>query len=173
MKYKIYIFITILLLISSTTYSQNLAYANLDKIIKSSNAGEKIIKHYSKLKKDIVEDFKKKEQIIRDKELKLISQKNILEKNEYTKKINSLNEEIKNLNLTTNNSIKKLNEASEKTTKEFLDNINILLKQFAEKKNIDIIFSSNQILIGKSNIDVTEQILILVNENIKNFEIKK
>ena len=34
---------------------------------------------------------------------------------------------------------------------------------------IDIILNSNQILIGKSNIDVTDEILTIVNENIRKF----
>ena len=34
-----------------------------------------------------------------------------------------------------------------------------------------MIFSSNQMLIGKSSLDLTENILQNVNKNIKNFEI--
>ena len=36
---------------------------------------------------------------------------------------------------------------------------------------IDIILSSNQMLIGKSNFDVTEQLLNIVNDKIKNFKL--
>ena len=46
-----------------------------------------------------------------------------------------------------------------------------ILKEFAENNNIDIILSSNQMLIGKSNMDVTDEILKNVNNKIKNFNI--
>ena len=39
-------------------------------------------------------------------------------------------------------------------------------------KSVDLIISSNQILIGKSELDVTKEILELVNNKIKKFEIK-
>ena len=51
--------------------------------------------------------------------------------------------------------------------------INKILKEFAENNNIDIIFSSNQMLIGKSSLDVTDDLLEQVNSKIKNFKIKK
>jgi len=50
-----------------------------------------------------------------------------------------------------------------------MNQINIILKEFAEENKIDIILNSNQILIGKSNIDVTDEILTIVNKNIKKF----
>ena len=40
-----------------------------------------------------------------------------------------------------------------------------------KKKNIDIILSSQQIVIGKSELDVTNDILKIVNEKINNFKI--
>ena len=42
---------------------------------------------------------------------------------------------------------------------------------YAKKKNIDIILSSQQIVIGKSELDVTNDILKIVNEKINNFKI--
>ena len=53
----------------------------------------------------------------------------------------------------------------------FLIEINKVIKEYAEKNNIDMILSSNQMLIGKSNLDLTEKILQEVNKNIKNFKI--
>ena len=40
-----------------------------------------------------------------------------------------------------------------------------------QKKYIDIILSSQQIVIGKSELDVTNDILKIMNEKINNFKI--
>ena len=53
----------------------------------------------------------------------------------------------------------------------FIKELQNILNEFAEKKNIDIILSSNQILIGRSSLDVTNDILKIVNDKIKNFKI--
>ena len=58
-------------------------------------------------------------------------------------------------------------------SKSFQIEINKVLKEFVEKNNIDIILSSNLMLVGKSNLDVTEKLLKQVNDNIKNFKINK
>ena len=60
--------------------------------------------------------------------------------------------------------------SSDNVSKLFQNEINIILKEFAEKNNIDIIFSSNQMLIGKSNLDVTDELLKIVNIKLKKFK---
>ena len=51
-----------------------------------------------------------------------------------------------------------------------MSQLNKILNDYA-KKNIDIILSSQQIVIGKSELDVTNDILKIVNEKINNFKI--
>ena len=46
------------------------------------------------------------------------------------------------------------------------------MQEYAKKNEIDIIMSSNQILIGKSNLDKTDDIMKILNNKIRNFEIK-
>ena len=135
---KIYIIALFYLILTSNSYSQNIVYANLDTIIKTSDVGKKIIVFFKDKNNKLNKEYKNKEKIIRENEASLISQKNILENEEYIKKANEINQD---------------------------------LKEFAENNNIDIILSSNQMLIGKSNMDVTDEILKNVNNKIKNFNI--
>ena len=69
--------------------------------------------------------------------------------------------------------LKDLSFEKEEVTKSFLIEINKILSQYANKNNIDIIFSSSQMLVGKSNLDLTQKILKDVNAKIKDFKIKK
>jgi len=69
---------------------------------------------------------------------------------------------------------KKINQSKierDEVSKGFMTEINKILKEYAEKNKIDIIFSSNQMLIGKSEYDVTDDLLKEVNIKIKNFKI--
>ncbi len=172
-KFNIYILVLIFLTISNFSYGNNIVYANLDNIIKTSDVGKKIIVYFDDKNKKILEEIKVKEQQIREKEKSLISQKNILEPDEFKKKVDSFKEEIKKFNQTRQSKTRQINLEKDQVSKSFLDEINKILKEFAEKNNIDIIISSNQMLIGKSDLDVTNKLLIMVNEKIKNFDIKK
>ena len=172
-KYKIIFFFLINLVISNYSYSQNIVFADLDKIIKNSDAGKKIITHFLNENKILLNEFESIKNEIKKKEQTLISQKNLLAEDEYLKKIDNLKIEVNNFNSMSNKKLKELNDLKILVSNSFKKEINKVLKEFSEKNKIDLIISSNQILIGKSNIDVTNDLLIIVNKKITKFEIKK
>ena len=96
-----------------------------------------------------------------------------METNEYVKKVNLLQSEIDNFNKKNNEKINKLNINKDKTLNLLMIEINKILKEFAETNNIDIIISSKLMLIGKSNLDMTDKILKTVNKNVTKIEIIK
>ena len=172
-KYKIIFFFLINFVIFNYSYSQNIVFADLDKIIKNSNAGKKIIEHFLNENKVLLNEFESIKNEIKKKEQALISQKNLLAEDEYLKKIDNLKIEVNNFNPMSNKKLKELNDLKILVSNSFKKEINKVLKEFSEKNKIDLIISSNQILIGKSNIDVTNDLLIIVNKKITKFEIKK
>ena len=171
-KYKILIYFFLILIQTTYSYSQNIAYANLDLIIQNSEVGKKIILYFSDKNEKMINEFKANENIIRDKEKSLISQKNVIEPDEYAKKIEIIKKEIQEFNNKSKKQLRELNQEKETVSKSFLIEVNKILKEYAEKNKIDIIFSSKQMLIGKSSLDLTDNILKNVNKKIKNFEIK-
>ena len=171
-KYKILIYFFLILIQTTYSYSQNIAYANLDLIIQNSEVGKKIISYFSDKNEKMINEFKANEKIIRDKEKSLISQKNVIEPDEYIKKIEIIKKEIQEFNNKSKKQLRELNQEKETVSKSFLIEVNKILKEYAEKNKIDIIFSSKQMLIGKSSLDLTDNILKNVNKKIKNFKIK-
>ena len=171
-KINFFIYVIFLVLISNYSYSQNIAYANLDLIIKNSNVGKKIITYFDDKNKEMIKQIKNEEKKIREKEKSLISQKNILQEDEYLKKVNMIKKEVEVFNNNSKEKINQLNIKKEKISKLFLVEVNKILRDYAETNNIDIIFSSNQMLIGKSNLDLTKNILENVNNKINNFKIE-
>ena len=49
--------------------------------------------------------------------------------------------------------------------------INPLLTKYADKNSISIILHQKSVIIGRSELDVTEEIITIVNNNIKKFQI--
>ena len=171
MKQVKYIFFCTLFFIFFTeAHSQNIVYVNLDKIIKNSKAGSELIKFYNDKNKETIDKIKIEEQKIRDMEKSLISQKNILEAEEYKKKSDIVSNEIINFNKNNKKIMKELNLNKDKSIQLLIKDINIILEEYAINNKIDIIMSSNQILIGKSNLDVTNKILEINDSKIKKFK---
>ncbi len=173
MKKYIFFFYIIFSLINNFAYSQNIAYANLDLIIKTSDVGKKIISYFSEKNDEMMKEIKNNELKIREKEKKLISQKNLLQEEDFSKKVNDIKQEIQVFTNKSKDKINNLKKENQAVTNAFLIEINKVIKEYAEINKIDMILSSNQMLIGKSNLDLTEKIIKNVNKNIKNFKINK
>ena len=94
MKKKI-ICILLFLTISFPSYSnEKIVYLDVEKIMQESVAGKSIISKLKKKRESSISQFKKKEKDIIDKEKKLIAQKNVLNKDEFQKKLKDLRNEI-------------------------------------------------------------------------------
>ena len=87
MKKKI-IYIFLLLLISFPSFSsEKIVYLDVEKIMQQSIAGKAVIEKIKKKRETSISKFQKKEKEIFEKEKKLISQKNVLNQDEFKKKI--------------------------------------------------------------------------------------
>ncbi len=89
------VFILIFFIISTPLYSsEKIVYLDVEKIMQESIAGKAIIAKIKKKREISISKFKKKEKDIFDKEKKLISQKNVLNEEEFKKNIQDLRSDI-------------------------------------------------------------------------------
>ena len=147
--------------------ADKIAYIDIDFLLNQSIAGKSITKKIETQYKNDIEKFKISEKKLIDEENKIISQKNIISQDEFQKKINKLKKEIKLFNEDRNSSLKLLNEIKKKSTSILIESINPIIENYAKDNKIDIIFPKSNILIAKSEFEITDQILVLLNEKIK------
>ena len=67
-KFKILILVFLISSLYPSVFAQNLAYANMEKIINTSDVGKKIIDHFSKKNNKIKNDLNEIEKTIIEKE---------------------------------------------------------------------------------------------------------
>ena len=66
-----------------------------------------------------------------------------------------------------------MNNFKTKVRVEFSKNLNDILEDYSKKNSISMILKKENILIGKTNLDVTQEVLDLFNDNIKKFQLNK
>ena len=88
-KYLTFIVVFILLQ-NSNLLAEKIVYLNIEKIMKTSKAGQSIIKKINETNQKNLKKFKKIEEDLKNDEQDLISKKNILSEEEFTKKFNLL-----------------------------------------------------------------------------------
>ena len=165
--------LVIFLLFANQAYSeQKIAFINMDSVISSSKSGISILKQLTDLNNKNLKFLKDEEKKFKEKESKLISQKNILSEADFKKKIVELRSEIKNYNQNRNKIINEFNELKIDNTNNFLKLINPILIKFSNDKEISIILQKKDLVVAKTELDITEEIIKIINAEVKEFKIK-
>ena len=143
----------------------------MDKIMQISKAGKTAIEKINKQKKKDINKFRKIEEDLKAQEMDLINKKNVLSSEEFNKKIELLTKKI--------NDYRKLRqEAIDSSTKnrlnasaDFANKIKPILAEYADDNNIDMVIQKKNIIMGKSSLDITNEILKIVDNKISNLKI--
>ena len=165
--------LVIFLLFTNQAYSeQKIAFINMDSVLSTSKSGVSILKQLTDLNNKNLKFLKDEEKKFKEKETKLISQKNILSEAEFKKKIVELKAEIKNYNQNRNKMIEEFNKLKIDNTNNFLKLINPILIKFSNEKGISIILQKKNLVVAKTELDITEEIIKIINTEVKEFKIK-
>ena len=138
----------------------------MDYILNQSTKGKSISEILEKEKNTTTEKLNSMEEILKIEEKQIISKKNILNDNQFNELIQEFQIKVDNFNFQKREAIDKLNKKKINLTKEFIDQINPIFVEFAQKNSISIILKKNNIIIGDTNLDKTLEFLNLVNEKI-------
>jgi len=173
MKYFLLPFFFIFLFfINSVNSEQNIAFINMDKVISTSKAGSSILKQLTDLNNKNLQFLKNEEKKFKEKETKLISQKNIISEADFQNKVNELKSEIKNYNQNRDKMINEFNKLKVDNTNNLLKLINPILLKFSDDKEISIVLQKKDLVVAKTELDITEDIIKIVNAEIKEIKIK-
>ena len=173
MKYFLLSFFSMFLFfINSVNSEQNIAFINMDKVISTSNAGSSILKQLTDLNNKNLQFLKKEEKKFKEKETKLISQKNIISEADFQNKVNELKSEIKNYNQNRDKIINEFNKLKVDNTNNLLKLINPILLKFSDDKEISIVLQKKDLVVAKTELDITDDIIKIVNVEVKELKIK-
>ena len=170
---KFFIILFILLNQVNFVYAEvNIVFVDLNRIMTISKPGSSILEQLNKKNNQLLNNFKKDQKKLKDDEVKLIAQKNIISKEEFKSKIDMLKIEINLYNQNRKNIIKEFNVLKAETTDKFMKMINSIFVEYSSEKSIAMIFDKKNMIIGKSELDITDEIIKIVNTKIKEFKIK-
>ena len=150
----------------------NIVFVDLNKIMTTSKPGSFILENLNKKNNQLLNNFKKDEKKLKDDEIKLISQKNILSEEEFKSTVKKLKIQINTYNENRKKTIKDFNILKAETTDKFMKMINSIFIKYSNDKSISMIFDKKNMIIGKSELDITDEIIKIVNNEIKEFKIK-
>ena len=173
MKYLIrFFFIIFVIFYSNNSYSETLiAFLDMNKIMLQSKAGKSITIQLEKLHKNNISTFKQKEEELKNKESSIVSQKNVLTKEEFEKKINSLRKEANEYRIKRRDLINSLTKKRVDAQNKLINTINPILAEYSKKNSISMIIQKKNIIIGKSELEITDDILEILDKSLKTIDL--
>tara|TARA_B100000575_G_C23114092_1_gene643845 strand:+ start:1559 stop:2071 length:513 start_codon:yes stop_codon:yes gene_type:complete len=162
-----FIYIFFFLIISQAKSSEPIAYIDMDYIIKNSEIGKKTLDSINILNDKNINELKEKEKILKDLESKIISKKNIISKENFDKEVLLFKEKANKFKLDQSKMVKDFNDYKKKELDGILEKISPIINDYMEKKSVKILLDSKNILIGRSNLNLTNEVIKEINEKIK------
>ena len=170
-KYSLLILFSLLVIISkSHAEALKISFVDMDKIIATSTAGKKIQKSINDLIKKQDEKFKKTEENLKKKEEEILKQKNIISKEELDKKIKNFQVTLNDFRNERTSFNRTINKKNLEATNKMVNEINKILAKYAADNSISLVVQKKNIIIGKSELDITDDILKEFNNQIKNID---
>ena len=170
---KKYFLIFFILIFTENLYADNkIIYIDINKIISNSESGKYLNKELNKINNENITEFKNIEKELKAEEESILKQKNILKESEFNSKVSELREKVKSYNEFKNKKNNDLKNLRDNAAKKILDILNLILSEYSAKNSISLIIDKKNIIIGKSELDVTNQIMDLLNKKIKKVELK-
>jgi len=149
-----------------------IAFIDLNYIFNKSTAGKQINDEIKNKSEKLNNDFKKYQQNINEEKNKLIAQQNVLDKDEYEKKLKNLQKNLNEYNGTISKKQNELQQYRVKAKSEFSKELAIILQEYSKDNSIGIILRKENLLIGRNNLDITANIFELFNKKVKKISLK-
>jgi len=168
---KIYLVCIINIFLFSSLYADNTYFIDFAKVLNQSNAGSAAQETLKKKFESENKKFINQENDLKNLEKDLISQKKILSNEDYQKKLEDLRKKVSELQINKQNSLNSIAKSRINAKQELLKVINPIIKQYMEQNNIRIIIEKQSVVLGDATLEITDQIIKLVNQEVKSIKV--
>ena len=174
MKVKTLLLIIFFIFFSKPSIPQEnkTVYLDLNMIMANSNAGKSINSQLETNHKKNIANFQKLEEELKNEEAKIISQKTVISKEDFEKKIMNLRDKANKYRKERNDSINNLNNQRLDATQKMITLIRPILSEYSDNNSISLIIQKRNIIIGKTSLDITDDILKIVDEKIEKISLE-
>ena len=167
-----YLIATLIIILSfKNLYADVPYFVDFKYILNESNAGKKAQDTLKSKLNSGLNNLKEKEKKIQEEEKKIIQQKKIISPDEYKKNVAELRKKVSSLQLERNKLLENISKQRTKARNELLKNLNPILSDYMKKNQIRIILDKKSILLADENLNITDEIVKILNQKLKSIKI--
>lgn len=164
---RIYLILVILFAnISIAVSSENIVFIDIDYVLNNSNFGKNIYNDLNDINEKNLNYLSEKEKLIKEKKLSIEKMKNISSNEKFESDVKLFNAQVEKYKVEKDKILNDFIKKKDEKLNNFLIKINPLIQDYMKENSIDLILEKNQIFIGNSNKDISDEILKIVNNKI-------
>ncbi len=167
MRILIYV-ISFFLLINLNNFifaNEKIVYLNVNYVFSNSISGKKANKSFENKIKSLENEVKEFTKNINIEKDKLLKQKNILSEDEFNKKFTDIDNKIKKFNKKIKIRNDEIMNLRKKVRSNFTKELKKILSDYSTKNSINMILKQEDILVGSKTLDISNDILKIVDSN--------
>ncbi len=153
--------------INSAISKENIAFVNIDYLIKNSNIGKKLLTDLNNKDKENFDNLKKKNKILEELESSIKKKKNIITEEAYNKEVIDFKKKFQEFTNEKNQIIKEFKDFKKKKLENIFKQISPVINEYMEENSVSILFDSKNIFMGTKELNLTEDILKKINKELK------
>ena len=173
LKYIVKIFVITYLIFGITnSFAENkIVYIDMNRILDKSKVGTFVEKELTKIHEEKLDKFSKTEEELKKEEIDLISKRNIMEREEFDKKVKFLNEKAQNYQSERRKWFDEITERRNKARAEVLKSLDPILTEYFEQNQISLMLYKRNIAIGTTELDITDAIIDDLNKKLPSIKL--
>ncbi len=146
-------------------------FVDFKYILNESDAGKKAQNTLKKKLNDGIKRIQEKEKKVQEEEKKIIQQKKIISSEEYKKKVKELRSKVLSIQKEKNKLFEDVSKQRAQAKTVLLKNLNPILTEYMKEKKIRMVIDKKSLLIGDENLDITKEIIKILNSKLKSIKL--
>ena len=142
-------------------------YIDLNFVINNSIIGKKIKKIILDEGEKLKKEHQKIEKNLENKKNEILSKKNILNKADFEKEVDSHQKNVADYQNKQKIDLNNLNKKNLELSKNFMIKIDKIIIEYAKSNSIDLLLKKEALIVSNSSLDITKNILAEIDEKIK------
>ncbi len=167
MKFLLKKILIFFLFINFAEANNTVKFVDINYIVNNSISGKNLNLIIENKNKQISSELKKIGKKLEEKKNKIVSQKNILKKEELDNLVKDYEKDLKKFNEIRKKKRDEFNNFSISSKKKIIDLLNPLITSYLKKESIQLLLQKDKIIFGDDTLDITKEILKLFNEKHK------
>ena len=173
MKFLFKVISIFFLLFGLSSANESIRYLDVNYIVNNSTSGKKLNQIIENKNKKIISELNSLGKKLEEKKNKIVNQKNILKKDELDKLVKNYEIEVKKFDEIRKKKRDDFNNFSINSKKKIIDLLNPLITNYLKKESIQILLQKDKIIFGDDKLDITKEILKIFNEKHSKIDFEK